>query len=484
MRRRGLTLAVLVLVGAHLYPGSGERETPARRRDLQAMDAVDHGGRIAQRHSLRDSARPGSVEADARDRDSQGGGRPGGNGPGGNGPGGNGTGGGGPGGGGRDHGKRVKDAYDYRVQVGAISPEAASQPYEYTRFYPDHLRVHRGQTVQFDSLNFHTVSFAPGGEDGRRPLVRRDEGPSGFALTEAAWQRSACGDPDQPACVLDEPDEELSAGIPVWDLTWHVQIDRPAGTTVTYFCSFHPGMQASIEVVDDAEPLPTQETIDVEVEAQIARDTQEAFDHRAMLETQQRHREEDGRTVWTVKVGASTPSGHVSILGYMPRRLVGVRPGDAVEFVSSGPAGHHSVTFPTVLVGDNEISPNNRLTLAAIHPACDFDDRTRGAPGIGGPYEVTPLRCPASLEFLPSPYLAKPHPAPGNLVATALTYHDSGLMWSEEAPEYARGRPAGSGDYFLHRFVAEFPSSGEFQYACTIHGADFMAGTIEVDGLR
>ena len=376
---------------------------------------------------------------------------------------------------------RADEGFDFRVQVGAIAPEAASQPYEYTRFYPDHLRVHRGQTVQFDSLNFHTASFRPGGEETRLPLFRRDEGPSGFAITEAAWQRSACGDPDQAACVLDDPDDEFSSGFPVWDLAWRVKIDRPVGTTITYRCEFHPEMNASIEVVDDAEPLPTQEAIDAEVRDQVTLDTQEAVDHRARLETNPPRRQQNGRTVWTVLVGAQTPSGHISMLGYMPEQLRGVRPGDAVEFVSSGPAGHHSVTFPTVLVGDNEISPNNRLTLTAIHPACDVDHRTRGAPGIPAPYEpFTPLPCPESLEFLPSPYLVKSHPAPGNVVATPATYHDSGLMWSTEAPEAARGRPAGSGKYFPHRFVAEFPTLGEFNYACTIHGADYMAGTIHV----
>ena len=374
-----------------------------------------------------------------------------------------------------------KNAYDFRVQVGAISPEVASLPLEYTRFYPDYLRVHRGQTVQFDSLNFHTASFVPGGEEGRLPMFRRDEGPSGFAITEKAWQRSACGDPDQPACVLDEPDDFLSSGFNVWDPSWRVTIDRPVGTTITYLCQFHPGMQARIAVVDDAKRLPTQRAIDAKVNKQVKRDTQEALDHRARLDALRDRREEGGRTVWTVRVGASTPSGHVSILGYMPKRLVGVRPGDAVEFVSSGRAGHHSVTFPSVLVGDNEISPNNRLTLTAIHPACDFDERARGAPGVPAPYEpFTPLPCPASLEFLPSPYVTEPHPAPGNRVATPATYHDSGLMWSEEAPESARGRPAGSGEYFPHRFVAEFSTPGTFEYACTIHGADYMAGSIEV----
>lgn len=42
---------------------------------------------------------------------------------------------------------------------------------------------------------------------------------------------------------------------------------------------------------------------------------------------------------------------------------------------------------------------------------------------------------------------------------------------------------AGSREYLLHRFIAELPS-GVFGYACTFHGADFMAGTIHVDGLR
>lgn len=221
-------------------------------------------------------------------------------------------------------GKKGKASDTFRVQVGAPSPR--DTPLEFTRFYPDRLQVRRGQTVQFDTINFHTVAFRPGGEDGRLPLVRRDEGPGGFALTEDAWERSECGGPDQAACVLDGPDDELSSGIPVWDLTWRVQIDRPVGTTITYVCMFHPGMNATIEVVDDTEPLPTQEEIDAEVRSQVALDTQEAIDHVAMLERDVAHREEGGRTVWTVLVGPATPSGNAGILGYVPKRLEGLGP--------------------------------------------------------------------------------------------------------------------------------------------------------------
>jgi plastocyanin len=331
-----------------------------------------------------------------------------------------------------------------------------------------------------DAMDMHTVSFWPGGEDARPPVARRDEGPDRFAINEHAWERSDCGGPGQDSCHLEGSDERLSSGLPIGDPTWRVTFDLPAGTTVTYFCTVHPGMSGSIDVVDDAAALPTQEQIDAAVREQIAADTQEAIDHRAWRESEQFRRPEDGRSVWTVRVGDTTPSGHVSILGYMPSHLDEARPGDAVEFESSG-RGHHSVTFPTELVSDKAIGPSSRLASVVIHPACDLDDPASGLPGIGGPWApFSPLECPGSFELVFSPWLASPHPAPDDEVATAATYHDSGMMWSEDAPEAARGRPAGSGDYFPHSFVAEFPVAGPFGYACTLHGAEVMAGTIVV----
>lgn len=376
------------------------------------------------------------------------------------------------------------DAFDFRVQAGALPPGGATHPFAYTRFYPEHLQVHRGQTVLFETIeelrDLHTVSFWPGGDADRPPAFRYDEVPGTFALNEPIWKRSACGDPGDAPCRIDGSQEYLSSGLPPWGLMWRVTFDVPAGTTVSYLCQVHPGMTGSVEVVDDDTAFPSQAQIDAETEQQIAADTQEAIDHRALRESEVRRRAENGRTVWTVLVGDATPSGNVSILAYMPSRLE-VRPGDAVEYVSAG-IGHHSVTFPTELVGDYEQGPKARpFGSAVIHPACDADDPVSGAPGVPGLYEpFAPVSCPGSFELQISPWGGAPHRAPGDLILSPATYHDSGMMWSLDAPESARGRPAGSGEYFPHSFFAEFPVAGTFGYACTFHKADMMAGSIEV----
>jgi plastocyanin len=375
------------------------------------------------------------------------------------------------------------DGYDFRVQAGARPPDGVDLPFSYTRFYPEQLRVHRGQTVLFDTFvpkfDLYTVSFRPGGEEGRRPAWRRDDGLSGFALNEPIFERSACGGTAQAPCVVASAEDRLSSGLPIWETTWRVRIDRPAGTGITYFCNVHPGMHGSIEVVDDATALPTQDEIDAATRDQIAADTREAIDHQAKRDTEHTRRIEDGRSIWTVHVGDSTPSRHVSIMAYMPSRLDEVQPGDAVEFVSSG-AGHHAVTFPRDLVGGKDPDQDARLSAAVFHPECDFDDPEHGAPGIPGLYApLSPVVCPAAFELVLSPW-AFPHHAPNDQVLTPATYHDSGIMWSEEMPESARGLPAGSGNYFPGRFVAEFPVAGPFSYACMVHGSKTMQGWIDV----
>lgn len=382
---------------------------------------------------------------------------------------------------------QAAEGYDFRVQVGARPPGGETFPFSYTRFYPETLRVHRGQTVLFDTVepfDLHTVSFWPAEEDTLPSFWRTNEAPERIAINDD-WRRSPCGSDTESACTIDGSGEYLRSGLMtgvplLYGTTWRVALDVPAGTTIPYLCRVHPGMKGSITVVDDIEALPTQAELDAQTHDQVAADTEEAISYRAMLDGQAPHREEDGRNVWEVRVGDASPSGHVSIMTYMPSQLPQIQPGDAVEFVSHG-VGHHSVTFPTELVGPKAPGPGSRLSSVAIHPACDLDDDPDGgAPDIPGPWApFTPVACPGTFELVLSPWLADPHLAPDNLVVTPLTYHDSGLMWSEHAPEIARARPDGSG-HFLHSLRAEFPDAGEFAFACTVHGADHMAGTIQV----
>lgn len=376
------------------------------------------------------------------------------------------------------------DAYDVRVQVGAAPPNGATLPFSYTRFYPEIVRVHPGQTILFDTrevFDLHTVSFWPPGNANRPVTFRADEGPDRFAVNEPLWQRSPCGDDGKPACELTGGNQYLSSGLSaLYGPRWRVTVDAPAGTTIGYLCQVHPDMVGTIDVVEPDVSLPSQVQIDAETERQVRKDTNEATAYRSMLDARREKRWDGQRNIWTVLVGARTPSRHVSIMAYLPSSLGGLRRGDAVEFVSSG-MGHHSVTFPTELVGPKAPGPDSRLSSAAIHPACDPDDPSSGAPGLWGVYApLSPVPCPANFELVISPWLASPHPAPSNQVWTQATYHDSGLMWSEEAPESARGRPAGSGAYFPSTFVAEFMTNNTFRYACTVHGADYMAGTVTV----
>ena len=371
-----------------------------------------------------------------------------------------------------------------RVQVGAVPPDGADLPFSYTRYYSERLVVHRGQTVLFDTVepfDLHTTSFVPGGFAAMPPLFRANEQPEPFAVNEVVWQRSGCGSDGQAPCRLDGSQQLLNSGLnAVTGRNWRVTVDLPVGSRARFYCMVHPGMRGSVQVVDDAVRLPTQAEIDAQTREQVKADTEEAIGHRARRDSEVARRSEGGRDIWRVRVGDASPSRHVSIMAYMPNRLVGVRPGDAVEFVTTG-VGHHSVAFPTALVGDKAIGAGSRLASAAVHPACDYDDLNGGAPGVPGPWApFSPLECSGAFELLVSPWAASPTRAPGDAVLTAATYHDSGLMWSEQVPEYARGRPAGSGEYFPHSFIAEFPVEGSFGYACTIHGADHMAGSIEV----
>ena len=374
-----------------------------------------------------------------------------------------------------------------RVQVGAKRPDTTGYPFSYTRFYPEHLNVHRGQTVLFEtveSVDLHSVNIWPAAGGDRPAVVRTDEGSDRFAVNEPAWQRSPCGGSGQQPCVADGTQGHLSSGLTsgtpiLFETTWRVRVDAPVGTLIGFLCMVHPGMAGSIRVVDDGVSLPSQHEIDALTAEQIAADTDEAIAHKNARDGQEVWRTEGDRQIRRVLVGDATPSGHVSIMAYMPSDLE-IGPGQGIEFVSSG-IGHHSVAFPGDLVGTKSVGPGSRLSSFAIHPACDLDELDGGAPGISGPWApLSPASCPGTFELVLSPYLANQNRARDDQVATPLSLHNSGLMWAENAPEAARGRPADSGRYFPHRFLAAFDNAGTYTYGCTVHGADNMTGVIEV----
>ena len=91
---------------------------------------------------------------------------------------------------------QAAEGYDFRIQVGARPPDGETLPISYTRFYPETLRVHRGQTVLFDTVepfDLYTVSFWPAEEDTPPSIWRTNEAPERIAINDDDWRRSPCG---------------------------------------------------------------------------------------------------------------------------------------------------------------------------------------------------------------------------------------------------------------------------------------------------
>lgn len=376
-------------------------------------------------------------------------------------------------------GRAIADEADFRVQVGAIHPSNPSAPYEYTRFYPEQLKIHRGQTVRWDTAwtqfsGFHTITFA---EAGRPALLRPDDIPGTYATPEAWAFGGDCGRGSQPACVLTEGTQFISSGTPPFGSSpFLVTIDAPVGN-YGYFCTVHPAMAGEIQVVPDSEDLPTPAEIEQTVDDEVAADSADADTVFASGQTPV-SQIEDGQRVWQVRVGDSTANDHVSILAYLPTDLQ-IDAGDKVRYVyRPGIVNEiHTVTFPSAIVGSFVPIPHG-LGGFGFYPSCDPDDPATGAKGIPGTWGIAGPDCPGSLELAVSPWMTTAHPAPGNIVGTPATYHDSGLLVPPGAPASFRTLPD-TGRELPATFEAEFPVAGSFSFECNVH-VDPMTGGVAV----
>ena len=361
------------------------------------------------------------------------------------------------------------DTHDFAVQAGAVHPTNPSAPYEYTRFYPDTLRVHRGQTVRWTiagttavGSGFHTITFT----DTRPHAYRNDDIPGTYAATQEWAFGSDCGRNGLAPCVLTENSTFISSGTPPTGASpFDVTFDAPPGV-YEYLCTVHPSMTGTVEVVGDAEVLPTQAEIDAQVADEIALDSANA--DAVFLAGQVPSSTVDpetGQTVWSVLLGDSTEDNHVAILAYLPSALE-IAAGDRVEY--SYRAGImdeiHTATFPAQFV--------EFTSMTGFYPACDLDDLETGAKGIPGLWGGWPLPCPGTVEIALAPWMTSPTPAPGNMVATPLTLHDSALLVPEGAGE-EHHLPSGP---LPDSFTADFPLAGSFSYACTVHGRGMSGG--------
>jgi plastocyanin len=359
---------------------------------------------------------------------------------------------------------------EHVVMAGALLPEEqADKPYEISRFYPSVREVHRGDTVRWDFYGFHSISFLPGDEiaNQKRFFVREELGDTGFNNDVDA--ASGCGVGDESPCVLSNTDAYVGSGAPQLidpedfskgALPFRATFDLAPGT-YRYHCNYHTRMQGFVRVVPDATPLTQTE----DVPARIAQDIADADAYAAR--PAQFETTPEGHTRWFVKAGGRTDA--VEILSFIPPH-VDIAPGDEVRFVADGT--FHGVGFPQAAV-DPVFGPFGPVGWSAIGtPWCDLDDDPQG-----GLPDVPGFLCDLP-EFHLSPWVTSPVAFPGNIVATPVTPHESGLMAPEDQPAFAAAWPDGS--RLPSTLDAVFPAPGDFPYACIVHGSEFMPGGVTV----
>ena len=364
------------------------------------------------------------------------------------------------------------------IQAGAIHPENKSAPYEYTRYYPEVLRVRRGQTVTWRFLGFHTVTFS---RSARPSWYRPDEAPDTYAVNEAfAFGATDCGRLGTKPCVLTPSTKFLSSGVPRVRANepFALTIDVPEGS-YRYLCTVHPSMSGTVQVVGSRSPVPTQKQVDAQVASQVRADSRTAD---ALFRADQRPAstvDADGTRVWRGLLGDSTRDNHVSILAFMPAGLE-IAAGDKVRYVYREHVVNevHTVTFPSAVSGGPTPPGPPGLGSFPFVPACDFDDPASGMKGVPGLWGVAVWpACPANDEVLHQPWMTRGRPAPGNEILTPTTYHDSGILAPKRAPTM-RVLPD-TGRKLPSAFDAGFPNVGSFTFECNIH-VDLMTGSVTV----
>ncbi len=360
-----------------------------------------------------------------------------------------------------------------KIQAGAVPKGNA--PYEYNRFYPDVVQVHRGATLRVGIFGFHTFTYA---KAGRSSFLRTDEVPGTYAWPEESVFGSGCGRGGTP-CELTAKTTFASSAAPLFDGSpVDVKVDLPPGR-YTYFCQIHVTMSGTIDVVGDGASVPSQKQVSAQIASLVRKDTAaaDALFRKDQLPVSKV--DADGVRTWRVLAGDATPDNHVQFITYLPSKLT-IGAGDRVRFVMKKGFGGdpHTVTFPAAAVGDSALPLPNGLGGFGVNLSCDADDPTSGVPGVIGFWGVIGPPCPASLEVIWAPWMIESHPAPGNLVALPASYHDSGMLLGPKYPKSLRSTPD-TGRAFPSVFDADFPAAGSFSYACNVHG-DFMTGTVDV----
>ncbi len=237
---------------------------------------------------------------------------------------------------GRDGPSPAHAAETWQVQVGGDIP---AESIAANAFFPGHLTINVGDTVNWVWRGFHTVTFNAGNPP--LPLIIPGPAPGELTLGPALFNYPPGPAPSGPY----DGTQQISAGVPLeGGEEYTVSLTFTRAGIFPYVCSVHPGMSGSVQVLPAGAPLaetPAQAQARGQAEMQEALAGLKA----AILPGAQAVRTPGpgGTTIHTLVAGVSFAGG-MSALQFVPAELH-VRRGDVVVWSNADPFEIHTVTF-------------------------------------------------------------------------------------------------------------------------------------------
>ena len=359
------------------------------------------------------------------------------------------------------------------LQIGVDHPGPSGHNYEYKDFFPrgdtaSPVHVGQGSVVQFNwpqtTDGFHTATLLGATTDPatiwtNTPVSVADPDDAGGQLQfnpaigaptlppPGSGAPNACGDVATPCPFDGTADLNSGANVSNGTNSFVVQFGRniTPGTVVHYACLIHPGMAASLTVVDPTDPsVTTQPQADTESAAQVTADTAEAAAAETAASVVQSTTNADG--THTFSASAGTETAHAAVLEMLPSPLP-VSAGDKIDWhMTNAMAEIHTVTF----IDDPKYEPLPQFCEA--NPTDTAFDPTQAGPPCGDPTKF-------EVHFNPAP-------GGGTTITSTSTSASSGILFPPGPP-------------LPHDYTFNFPTAGSFPYFCHIH-FNGMKGSVNV----
>lgn len=298
------------------------------------------------------------------------------------------------------------------------------------QYFPNSVAIHRGDSVRFVPVGFHTVHFL--GRSGKAvPILIRtgktvagvnDEAgtPFGFSgLPEIAFNEALFATSKLGKTLVYTGVRELQSGPPNSEKPKPLTVRFPRAGLFPFVCDIHPGMKGFVRVAGKGKPIPSAAADARRVKTQLAKALSVAKSLGAAK-----------AAPYTVDVGRARRG--VNLFGFVPSTLT-VAVGTTVTFKAGygNPEVHTASTGP----GNPEKEPKSYLgTIAASYEA-------DGSPDPRGFYPSDPGATPVGL---------------------TPTLHGNGF-WSTGVIDGLAQTPVGTSS------AVTFAAPGTYQFYCLIH---------------